>query len=160
MDFIVLSLGSNQGERAKNLEKASKLLQKNGMEIIKSSSVYESEPVGFSDQGYFLNQVLLIESSASPEELLKIFQDIEKDMGRVRFQKNGPRIIDIDLLFCKDQLVSSEDLMIPHPEIQDRRFVLEPLSEIIPDQIHPIFGSSIKELLDECEDTHIVESSK
>lgn len=159
MDFIVLSLGSNIGERSENLSKAREEIAKNDIKVSKFSGVYDTEPSGFADQDYFLNQVLLVETDMGPEDLLKSCLAIENKLGRKRGIKNGPRVIDIDLLFYKDELISTESLMIPHPRIQERKFVLQPLNELIPDQEHPIFGSTITELLDECEDELIVSSS-
>lgn len=158
MDFIVLSLGSNVGGRADNLERARDELESAGIKVTRSSDIYETEPFGMSDQNDFLNQVLIIETGRGPEELLSTCLDIEKQMGRKRTVKNGPRVIDIDLLFYKDELIYSDKLVLPHPEIQERKFVLKPLSEIMADQKHPIFGSTIAELLDECEDELIVDS--
>lgn len=156
MDFIALSLGTNLGDREANLDQARRLLEMRGVEILKASSLYETEPYGIADQPDFLNQVLLVHSNQTADELLNICLQVEADMGRVRQQKNGPRIIDIDVLFYKNTVMQKEHLMLPHKGIATRRFVLEPLNEIAGHQSHPIFGKTIQELLDECHDPLIV----
>ena len=159
MDFKVLCLGSNIGDRHAHLDDACELLESHAVRIQKKSSIYESEPVGFSNQDPFLNQVLLIETALSPEELLMVCLEVEAKMGRERLEKNGPRNIDIDILFYEDQVITQENLLLPHPRISDRRFVLVPLAELIPEEIHPLFDQSIQSLLDTCEDHHWVEKS-
>lgn len=156
MDFIVLSLGTNIGNRLENLDQARLLLTELGIEILQASSIYETEPYGIADQEDFLNQVLLIHYNGSPDELLSSCLKIEAVMGRVRQEKNGPRLIDIDLLFYKNMVFEKEQLVLPHKGIAKRRFVLEPLAEIAGHQTHPIFKKTISELLDECPDNLIV----
>lgn len=157
MKSIVLSLGSNIGDRLGNLEEACRLLEERKIRILKTSQVYESEPVGFSDQDAFLNQVLLIETPLTGQEILATCLGVEEHMGRIRVQKNGPRKIDIDLLFYKDVLLSEETLLLPHPQIAERNFILVPLAELIPGDIHPVLGQSIAELLKQSEDRSWVE---
>jgi len=152
MDFIVLSLGSNIGDRGANLDQARHLLEMRGVEVLKSSSLYETEPYGISEQPDFLNRVLLVHANQTADELLKTCLQIETDMGRVRTEKNGPRIIDIDVLFYKDIVLEKEHLTLPHKGIATRRFVLQPLNEVAGHQIHPIFGKTIQELLAQCTD--------
>lgn len=157
MDAIVLSLGSNIGDRIENFATAQNLLEERGLKISQASSYFESEPVGFTDQDQFLNQVIVVETDMTPQELLATCLAVEEKMGRVRVVKNGPRLIDIDLLFYRDEILSEETLLLPHPRIGDRRFVLEPLAEILPDALHPVMNESITEMLHNCEDDHAVE---
>lgn len=153
MDFIVLSLGTNVGDREANLGKARELLSGQGIAIEQLSSVYETEPYGIAEQGYFLNQVLSVGTEKNPGELLETCLEVENAMGRVRHEKNGPRIIDVDLLFYRDEVIDSERLRIPHPGIPERRFVLQPLVEMAAEQIHPVLKKTARELLGECADT-------
>lgn len=151
MDSIVLSLGSNVGDRARNLQHALELLSQRGVSILKPSSLYETEAHGKA-QPAFLNQVLVVDTPQTPELLLKTCLDIENDMGRVRTEKHGPRNIDIDVLFFKNQQRDLFNYQVPHRSIAERRFVLEPLAEVIPEQIHPVTKKTIQQMLDECED--------
>lgn len=159
MDFKVLSIGSNIGDRHQNLDKAKALLEERGVAVTRTSSIFESQPVGYTNQDEFLNQILLVETTQRPQELLETCLGIERHLGRIRSIKNGPRLIDIDILFYDDEMTSEDKLLIPHPRITDRRFILMPLAEIIPDQIHPIFDQSISELLEQCDDDNRVELS-
>lgn len=156
MDFIALSLGSNVGDRSQHLAEARGKLIEQGIEILKDSTIYETEPYGIVDQEKFLNQVLLVHVNVKPDELLKTCLKIEQEMGRVRAEKNGPRVIDIDVLFYKDLVLEKEGLLLPHKGIAQRRFVLVPLAEVAGHQKHPIFSKTIQQLLDECPDNLIV----
>lgn len=115
------------------------------------SSLYETEPVEFTDQPWFLNCVVALETSAGPEDLLKSLLESEREMGRDRGreQKKGPRIIDLDMLLYGDETIDSPDLTVPHPAMHQRRFVLEPLAEIAPEAVHPRLKKKIAELLRE-----------
>ncbi len=145
-------LGSNSGDRFFFLEQACKLLSKGVGSILKQSAIYETAAWGITEQAAFLNQVLFIESALGAEDLLTQILAIEEEMGRVRFQKWGERIIDIDILYFNDEMVELPNLIIPHPFIQDRRFTLVPLCEIAPDYLHPKFQKSNQVLLEECPD--------
>ena len=153
MSSIYLLLGSNVGDKKANLINAVSLIAIQIGEIIGQSSVYETEPWGFEDSSYFFNQVLKVNTSLQPEELLIILFEIEKYLGRQRTQKQyESRIIDIDILFYDDLVIHTENLTIPHPLIEKRKFVLTPLAEITSDLKHPVLEKTIKVLLNECED--------
>ena len=131
-----ICLGSNIGERKKNLALAIKLLKKRGVVIVNKSSIYETSPVGETEQPWFLNQVLEVNADSEPRTFLRLVLDVEKRMGRTRTAPKGPRCIDIDILLAEDRVVRSEDLDIPHPELANRNFVLVPLK---PDASTPCF---------------------
>lgn len=152
MNNIFLLTGGNIGNRKKNLETAAALIQTQIGSIIKSSKIYETEAWGITDQRTFYNQVLIIESKYSAQKVIEKILNIEKEMGRVRSIKNAARIIDIDILFFNDETVNEQNLMIPHQEIANRRFVLIPLNELVPEMIHPVLKKTISELLYECGD--------
>jgi 2-amino-4-hydroxy-6-hydroxymethyldihydropteridine diphosphokinase len=153
---IFLLLGTNLGDRLQNLALAQ---QKIGSfcNIINMSSIYVTEAWGKTDQPAFYNQVLEVVSDLDPHKLLALLLEIEKEIGRVRLEKWGPRVIDIDLLFYNNQVINEDDLIVPHPGIPNRRFTLLPLHEIAPDMIHPLLKKNISTLLNECTDTLRVE---
>jgi 2-amino-4-hydroxy-6-hydroxymethyldihydropteridine diphosphokinase len=113
------------------------------MRVLRRSSVYETDPVGYLDQPAFLNMVVAVETSLSPRELLARLLKIERELGRVRTFRNAPRIIDLDILLVGSMILDEPDLQVPHPRMLERRFVMEPLSEIAPDLVHPITGRTI-----------------
>lgn len=142
-----LSLGSNVGDRAANLNTAIDRLRAFG-EVVAVSSFYETEPVEFTAQPWFLNCAVTLNTDATPKQLLTVIVDIEQQLGRRRAQQKGPRTIDIDILLFGDQIVDDPGLTIPHPALHERRFVLEPLVEIAPGARHPVFKQTIRELRD------------
>ncbi|HDN04706.1 MAG TPA: 2-amino-4-hydroxy-6-hydroxymethyldihydropteridine diphosphokinase [Chloroflexi bacterium] len=143
---IFLSLGTNLGNREMNLEAAKQELPPQ-VKILECSSIYQTEPWGYLDQPDFLNQVLAVETSLSPHELLTYVKDIEQKIGRKPSVRFGPRIVDIDILFYGDRIIQEEDLVVPHSRLKDRAFVLIPLAEIDPDLIYPGTDLSISDLL-------------
>lgn len=132
MNRVYLGLGSNIGESKKNIESALALLSEK-VNIVKKSSYYETEPVGFKDQAWFLNMVLEGQTDLTPIELLDFTQSIERNMKRVKTILNGPRIIDVDILIYDDIKMASDRLILPHPRMQERAFVMVPIFEISPD---------------------------
>jgi len=144
---VYLSLGSNLGERQSNLETAIARLRELG-EIKAVSSFYETEPVDFAAQPWFLNCAVALETEAMPRNLLGRILAIEQKMGRKRLQLKGPRSIDIDILLFGNSVVDTRDLVIPHPALHERRFALEPLIEIAPEVRHPVLKRTMRELRD------------
>lgn len=144
--------GSNLGNRMDALKRATDLIVNRGHVLLSASPVYETAPWGPVPQPAFLNQVLMIQTAMSPEDLLHDLLEIEKEMGRIRHEKMGPRIIDLDILFYDSITHHSDMLLIPHPLLHERRFVLQPLFDLCPDYIHPVIKKSIKQLLLECPD--------
>ena len=177
--MVYIGLGSNLGDRQANLREAVERIEQLGLEIIRTSSIYETEPVGMKQQPWFLNQV--IETSVIDElrsrdvsaakdsdvavpnqaqSILSALLEIERVMGRKRSLTNGPRLIDIDLLLFGGEIIvsspndedwsstSSRDIIVPHPRMHERRFVLEPLCELVPDLVHPVLKRTCRELLD------------
>jgi 2-amino-4-hydroxy-6-hydroxymethyldihydropteridine diphosphokinase len=140
-----IGIGSNLSNRERNIEKAISIL-KEKCNISKSSSIYETEPVGFKDQDWFLNCVVEVDTNLKPLELLDFLQSIEKKLKRVKTIKNGPRTIDLDILFFSNEIINNERLIVPHPRLHERLFVLEPFNEINPEFMHPILKRSIKDL--------------
>lgn len=143
---VYLSLGSNLGNRAANLQKCIRLLGKLG-DIAKVSSFYETEPMELREQPWFVNSVVKLETQLSARELLSRIQQIEAQLGRSREINKGPRTIDIDILLFDSEVIKDSDLQIPHPTMHKRRFVLAPLTEISAQVKHPVLGATAEELL-------------
>lgn len=153
--YVYLSLGSNLGDREENLTKAIDEIADLGS--FKSiSSLYEAEPWGLTQQQWFYNIVLLLETSFEPESLLIKLQKIEDSLGRKREIKWGPRTIDIDIISIDNLTIDTDTLQVPHPFMQERKFVLIPLKEIAPDYQHPRLHISVGDLLNSCTDTLLV----
>jgi 2-amino-4-hydroxy-6-hydroxymethyldihydropteridine diphosphokinase len=150
---IFLLLGSNEGDREANLAQARQAIKASVGTIVKSSSLYKTAAWGVTEQPEFYNQVIQVTTVLDPAPLLTTILYIEESLGRVRIQKWGPRIIDIDILFYNTTIIESDNLTIPHVGIPHRRFTLVPLHEIAPDFLHPVLKKSIRRLLRECTDT-------
>ena len=147
MDHIVyLALGTNLGNRLANLNTAISSLSPQ-MNVKVKSHVYETPPWGFADQPAFLNQVVKAETDEGPEHLLRHLKRLEAALGRVPNFQNGPRLIDIDILFYDDLVLDTTSLVIPHPRLHERAFVLVPLADIAPDLVHPVLHKPVHELL-------------
>jgi 2-amino-4-hydroxy-6-hydroxymethyldihydropteridine diphosphokinase len=144
---VYLSLGSNVGDRAANLRTAINRVSSLG-DVMAVSSFYETEPVEFAAQPWFLNCAVELDTEKMPKQLLAGILDIEREMGRRRVQKKGPRTLDIDILLFGNSIIQTKALTIPHPAMQERRFVLEPLAEIAPEARHPVIKRTVRELRD------------
>jgi 2-amino-4-hydroxy-6-hydroxymethyldihydropteridine diphosphokinase len=153
---VFLGLGSNLGDRQAALEEALRRLQGRGVRTVRRSSIWQTEPVGGPPQGWFLNAVVAAETALGPEALLEACLETEREMGRVRAEKNGPRLVDVDILFFGRERHEGPGLVIPHPRLHERRFVLEPLHELAPDLRHPVLGLTVSELRERCPDTTTV----
>ena len=148
---VVLIIGGNKGDRELLLHQALRAVSELG-ELTLKSKIYETEAWGGVAKGPFLNQVVEIKTSYSPPDLLALIQQIEIDLGRKREEHWGDRTMDIDIIYFDKKIIDTEELRIPHPFLAERKFVLVPLAEILPDFIHPNLGKSSLELLAECED--------
>ncbi len=148
MHTIYLALGANVGDKKANIEKAILLLEEK-IHVLKIAPLYETKPWGYKMQDNFLNTALQAITDLSPQDLLLFIKKIEEKIGRIKRFKNGPREIDIDILFYDQLVYKSKDLQIPHPGITERDFVLQPLFYINPDFIHPVLQKSIRQLLQE-----------
>jgi 2-amino-4-hydroxy-6-hydroxymethyldihydropteridine diphosphokinase len=152
----LLSLGSNLGDREKNLARALSFLEEEGVKIFKTSSIYETQPVDIPSEYWFYNQVIEVQAAAGPKDFLALTKRIEKKMGRKAEARGSNRIIDIDILLAEGKVIRTEELEIPHPRMEKRNFVLIPLLEISPDAVHPTLGESIRNLWKKSNDDSIV----
>jgi 2-amino-4-hydroxy-6-hydroxymethyldihydropteridine diphosphokinase len=157
--LVYLSLGSNVGDREAQLQGAVTRLAAIGR-VTAVSSFYETEPVEFTEQPWFLNCAVALDTSQTPQQLMTSILRIEQEMGRRRVQNKGPRAIDIDILLFDDAVVDSPEVTIPHPALHQRRFVLEPLAEIAPELRHPVLHKTIRELRDALLPEQIVRKRK
>lgn len=157
MERVYLATGSNIGDKSAHLAKALELIEGYVGDIVQVSGVYRTAAWGIEDQPEFLNQAMAVDSNLEPETLLLAVMDIERQMGRERRIRWGERLIDIDILFYGNLISQSQRLTIPHPFIQERNFVLQPLLEIAPDFCHPVLQKSIRELAAACPDPLKVE---
>jgi 2-amino-4-hydroxy-6-hydroxymethyldihydropteridine diphosphokinase len=153
----LIGIGSNIGLAAGNCEKAIALINNSeSVNVTAQSSLYESEPVGKADQAWFVNAAIEVHTTLAPEELLQLLLKVEQGFGRTRNEKWGPRIIDLDLLDYEGMIMDSKTLTLPHPEMAQRRFVLEPLSEIAGESVHPLKKKMFLDLLKELPKTPVV----
>ncbi len=157
---IILSLGSNVGNRKENINSALSGLMNAGFDADSVSSFYETEPVGLKEQDDFFNIAVSGTFDGGPEKLLEVIAEIESSLGRIRDNRYGPRTIDIDIILYGQRKIELDNLMVPHPEFTKRRFVLVPVNEIEHDAVDPGTGKSIDQLLSECPDSSKVKKEK
>ncbi len=153
---VYLSLGSNLGDRVKNLRDAVAALCKVGIHVTRISSMYETEPVDYLDQPWFVNIAVEAETELAPAAVLQTLRAIETQMGSKKLVAKGPRLIDMDILLYGNEVIDTPELQVPHPRMHLRRFVLEPLSEIAPTARHPISGLSVSQVLAQANDKSTV----
>ena len=153
---VFVALGTNLGDRERNLAQGVRGLEERGLVITRASSVYETEPVGGPEQGPYLNAVVEAQTSLRPEAVLASCLAVESGLGRVRGVANAPRTLDLDLLLYGDEVVRTEMLTLPHPRLHERRFVLVPLEELAPDARHPVLGQTVAEMRARCPDDSAV----
>ncbi|MCS7010182.1 MAG: 2-amino-4-hydroxy-6-hydroxymethyldihydropteridine diphosphokinase [Anaerolineales bacterium] len=154
MTNIFLALGTNLGDRLKNLQRALTALPPS-VHVLRSSPIYETSPWGITDQPEFLNMVIEGETKLSPLDLLRFLKDLERQLGRTPSLRYGPRLIDLDILFYDELLLDTPELTIPHPRLHERAFVLVPLADLAPDFLHPRLGRPVRDLLMAVERTGI-----
>ncbi len=147
----VIAVGSNIGEKVENCRKGIAALKASGMlELVRQSGFYLTEPVGYADQAWFVNSVLIAHTRLAPFEMLQFLKKMERQFGRIDGGiRNGPRVLDFDIIFYNDWVIEARELIVPHPRMQERGFVLRPLCDIAPDWVHPIFQKSVRRLLED-----------
>lgn len=155
-ESVYILAGANLGDRRRNLEQGLASLQEAGLKITKKSSCFETEPVGFREQPWFLNMAIEAETVLPALQLLDICQGIELALGRTRSFPGAPRVLDLDILFYASCIIETERLVIPHPRAAERRFALQPLAQIAPAYVHPVLRQTIGSLLASCRDTSVV----
>ena len=158
-ESVFVLLGSNLGDREHLVNQACKMMGERCGEIVSKSHLYESEPWGFEAEQWFLNQVVVINTQLSPDELMQTLLEIEKELGRDRnTHQNGyvSRPMDLDILYFGNQIVDTQMVTVPHPRLHQRRFTLLPLCDVAPDYVHPIMNKTNRKLLEECVDTAMV----
>jgi len=149
MALVYIGLGTNLGERGENLKRALDALRSHGeIDVLKQSSVLETSPVDYLEQPDFFNQIILIKTDCGPEALLAFLKSVERDMGRETIILKGPRIIDLDIILYDDMIYKSESLVVPHPEMMKRPFILDHLIELNPDVTDPLTGVKLREVRD------------
>ena len=156
MNKLFLQLGSNLGDREQLIKDAIKFINEKLGKVLSYSKIYESDPWRVDGQKNYLNQILEAHSSLSAEDSLKVLQDIENELGRVRLEKWGERLIDIDIIFFNNDIIANSDLCVPHKHMHERNFVLIPLNEIAPQYVHPKYNKTVADLLEESKDTENV----
>ncbi len=150
MERVFLGFGSNIGDRVANVRRACRLVGEiPGFRVVRVSSLIETAPVGYTDQPDFINAAAEIETDLTPRALIAAVKEIERAMGREKTVRFGPRVIDIDILLFGDRVINEPDLVIPHPRMHERAFVLAPLAEIAPDAVHPVTGKRIIDMRDD-----------
>ena len=147
MHKVYIGIGTNIGNRRRNLEEALSRLKSEEVKVVSHSSFYETQPVGGPPQGNYLNGAIEIETSLPPGECLKFLKRVEKEMGRIFSERNHPRVIDLDILLYDDVAINESELEIPHPRMHERSFVLRGLAQIAPEVVHPVLGKTVEELL-------------
>lgn len=158
MNKAYLLIGGNVGNRAQNLATARQMIGESCGKLLRASSLYETAAWGKTDQPSFFNQVLVIGTKLQPGELMQRLLELERQMGRSRSERYGPRTIDMDILLFEDRIINTPLLTVPHPALPERRFALLPLCEVAPSLVHPILQKNIKELLAQCPDALEVKS--
>lgn len=157
MNTAYLLIGSNLGKRLEVLQKARKKIEESCGALLQRSSVYQTAPWGLAAQDDFLNQIIIIQTKLDAPALLQNVLAIEDHLGRKRTVTYGPRVIDIDILFFNSEIIREENLVVPHPQLQNRRFVLVPMVEIAPSLLHPVLQKTMVQLLEDCPDTLAVQ---
>ena len=156
MNIVFLQLGSNLGKRELLLQDAIAAIEDRVGEVVEKSKVYESTPWRMEGQENYLNQIVKVKTELLADDVLFTILDIEKELGRIRIEKWGERLIDIDIIFYNDSIIETAQLCVPHKHMHERMFVLAPLHNIAPDMVHPKYNKTVDELMQMCKDTELV----